>query len=171
MKTQISTTTKALTLSLLLATTVTACSSGDSSSSDKQTIASVKDEVITIDPVSDTEKDSKEYTTTASGLKYKVLSKGKGGKSPVATDTVTVHYQGVLTNGKEFDSSYKRGTPATFPLNAVIKGWTEGLQLMQEGDKFEFYIPAELAYGSRSPSSDIPPNSPLIFTVELLKVN
>nr|MBS9780651.1 FKBP-type peptidyl-prolyl cis-trans isomerase [Moraxellaceae bacterium] len=132
--------------------------------------AVIKDTSKDTPTVSDIEKDSKDYTTTASGLKYKVLSKGKGGKSPVATDTVTVHYRGVLTNGKEFDSSYKRGTPATFPLNGVIKGWTEGLQLMQEGDKFEFYIPAKLAYGSRSPSSDIPPNSPLVFTVELLKV-
>ncbi len=165
MKNQILAPAKTLTLGVLFVTAITACSSGDSSSSSK-------DVVNNAETISATTKDSKGYTTTASGLKYKVLSKGKkGGKSPVATDTVTVNYEGVLTNGKVFDSSYKRGQPATFPLNRVIKGWTEGLQLMKEGDKFEFYIPAELAYGSRSPSSDIPPNSPLIFTVELLKVN
>jgi FKBP-type peptidyl-prolyl cis-trans isomerase FklB len=107
--------------------------------------------------------------TTKSGLQYKVLSGGKG-KSPRATDTVTVNYKGTLINGKEFDSSYKRMEPATFPLNRVIAGWTEVLQLMKEGDKFEVYIPSELAYGPRGQGDVIGPNSTLIFEIELLEV-
>lgn len=110
-------------------------------------------------------------TTTASGLKYWVLKKGDGSVSPKATDTVTVHYHGTLLNGTVFDSSVERGQPASFPLNQVIAGWTEGLQLMKQGDKFKFEIPANLAYGERSPSPTIPPNSTLVFEVELLKVN
>lgn len=109
-------------------------------------------------------------TTTASGLQYKVLTPGTG-KSPKATDTVLVHYRGTLINGTEFDSSYKRREPISFPLNRVIAGWTEGVQLMQEGAKFEFYIPARLAYGSRGAGRDIGPNEALIFEVELLQVN
>jgi peptidylprolyl isomerase len=111
-----------------------------------------------------------EEKTTASGLKYKVLKSGTGTVHPKATDTVTVHYHGTLLNGKVFDSSVQRGTPASFPLNQVIKGWTEGVQLMKVGDKFKFTIPAELAYGANSPSPDIPPNSPLVFEVELLGI-
>jgi FKBP-type peptidyl-prolyl cis-trans isomerase len=108
--------------------------------------------------------------TTASGLQYKALKEGEG-KSPKATDTVSVHYKGTLIDGKEFDSSYKRGTPTEFPLNRVIKGWTEGLQLMKEGAKYQFFIPAKLAYGENPPpGSGIPANSVLIFEVELLKV-
>lgn len=106
--------------------------------------------------------------TTASGLQYKVVNSGKG-KSPVASDQVSVHYRGTLTNGTEFDSSYKRGEPATFGVGQVIKGWTEALQLMKEGDKWELYIPAELAYGEQAPPS-IGPNQILKFEVELLKV-
>jgi FKBP-type peptidyl-prolyl cis-trans isomerase len=108
--------------------------------------------------------------TTASGLKYEVMKTGSGTVHPKATDTVTVHYHGNLLNGKVFDSSVQRGTPASFPLNQVIKGWTEGVQLMKVGDKFEFTIPAELAYGANSPSPDIPPNSTLVFEVELLGI-
>lgn len=107
--------------------------------------------------------------TTSSGLQYKVLTEGTG-KSPKATDTVKVHYSGTLINGMEFDSSYERREPAEFPLNRVIRGWTEGVQLMKEGAKYEFYIPSELAYGSRGAGSDIGPDETLIFQVELLKV-
>lgn len=106
---------------------------------------------------------------TASGLQYKVLTEGTG-KSPKATDTVLVHYEGTLIDGKVFDSSYKRGEPIEFPLNRVIAGWTEGVQLMKEGAKHRLYLPARLAYGSRGAGRDIGPNEALIFDVELLKV-
>ena len=106
--------------------------------------------------------------TTASGLQYKVLKAGEG-RSPSAEDTVEVHYRGTLINGKEFDSSYKRNKSVTFPLGGVIKGWTEGLQLMKEGAEYEFYIPPELGYGTAG-TSGIPPNSVLIFKVVLIKV-
>lgn len=106
-------------------------------------------------------------TVTASGLQYKVEKMGTG-KKPAATDTVTVHYRGTLINGTEFDSSIKRGEPTTFPLNQVIKGWTEGVQLMPVGSKFTFYIPAELAYGERGAGNLIGPSSALIFEVELI---
>ena len=108
--------------------------------------------------------------TTASGLQYKVLSKGTGVK-PKATDTVTVNYEGKLLDGTVFDSSYKRGKPATFQLNHVIPGWIEGLQLMKEGAKYRLFIPSKLAYGERgTPGGPIPPRATLIFDVELLKV-
>jgi len=105
---------------------------------------------------------------TASGLQYKVITKGEGAK-PKATDKVKVHYRGTLIDGKEFDSSYKRNQPAEFGLNQVIKGWTEGLQLMNVGSKYEFYIPSGLAYGPNGPPS-IGPDQTLIFTVELLDI-
>jgi FKBP-type peptidyl-prolyl cis-trans isomerase len=105
--------------------------------------------------------------TTASGLQYEVLTQGTGA-NPKKTDIVKVHYKGTLIDGKEFDSSYKRNEPAEFPLNAVIPGWTEGLQLMKIGSKYKFTIPAALAYGAQSPSPNIPPNSTLQFEVELL---
>lgn len=107
--------------------------------------------------------------TLASGLQYKVISKGNGA-SPKATDQVKVHYKGTLLDGKVFDSSYDRNEPATFPLNQVIKGWTEGLQLMQVGDKFQFFIPYDLAYGEMGRGEMIPPASVLIFEVELLDI-
>jgi len=107
--------------------------------------------------------------TTASGLQYKVLKQGTGAQ-PKESDTVSVNYRGTLINGTEFDSSYKRGEPTTFPLNGVIRGWTEGLQLMKVGSKYQLFIPSSLAYGERSPSPDVGPNATLIFEVELLDV-
>ena len=107
--------------------------------------------------------------TTASGLQYKALKEGTGSQ-PKGTDMVTVNYRGTLIDGTEFDSSYKRGQPATFPLNGVIKGWTEGLQLMKPGSKYQFFVPSNLAYGERSVGPDIAANATLIFEVELLDV-
>jgi FKBP-type peptidyl-prolyl cis-trans isomerase FklB len=107
--------------------------------------------------------------TLPSGLQYKVITEGKG-KTPLATDTVTVNYRGTLIDGTEFDSSYKRGQPATFPVNGVIKGWTEALQLMKEGSKWQLFIPSSLAYGERGAGGQIGPNATLIFEVELIKV-
>jgi len=107
--------------------------------------------------------------TTASGLQYKVIKAGKGAK-PKATDTVEVHYRGTLINGAEFDSSYSRGQPATFPVNGVIQGWQEALQLMSEGAKWQLYVPSEIAYGSRGAGGLIGPNATLVFDVELLKI-
>jgi FKBP-type peptidyl-prolyl cis-trans isomerase len=111
-----------------------------------------------------------QVVTTKSGLQYEVLASGAG-KSPTATDRVTVNYRGTLTDGTEFDSSYKRGQPAVFPVNRVIPGWTEALQLMKEGDKWKLTIPPQLAYGERGAGKLIPPNSTLVFEVELIKVN
>src|SRR6201997_3933223 len=107
--------------------------------------------------------------TTASGLQYKLIKDGTGAQ-PKATDMVTVNYRGTLIDGTEFDSSYKRGQPATFPVNEVIKGWTEALQLMKAGSKYQLFIPANLAYGERAMGPDIGPNSTLIFEVELQEV-
>jgi FKBP-type peptidyl-prolyl cis-trans isomerase FklB len=107
--------------------------------------------------------------TLESGLQYKILKKGTGA-SPKATDTVKCNYKGTTIAGKEFDSSYKRGEPATFALNRVIKGWTEGLQLMKEGGKWQFFIPSELAYGERGAGQNIGPNEVLIFEIELLGI-
>jgi FKBP-type peptidyl-prolyl cis-trans isomerase len=108
-------------------------------------------------------------TVTDSGLQYEVIQSGEG-LSPSRTDRVTVHYRGTLVDGREFDSSYKRGKPATFPLNRVITGWTEGLQLMKEGDKWRLFIPSNLGYGSRGAGDLIGLNETLIFEVELLKI-
>lgn len=109
-------------------------------------------------------------TTLPSGLQYEVLTEGSG-KKPTLRSSVTTHYHGTLINGNVFDSSYQRGQPATFPVNGVIAGWTEALQLMGEGSKYRLYIPSELAYGKRGAGRDIGPDSTLIFDVELLKVN
>ena len=110
--------------------------------------------------------------TTDSGLQYQVITEGNNdGKSPEATDTVEVHYQGTLLNGTEFDSSYARGETIEFPLNRVIPGWTEGVQLMNEGDKYRFFIPPALAYGEMgTPGGPIGPNEALVFEVELISV-
>ena len=107
--------------------------------------------------------------STESGLQYKVLTAGTG-RQPKASDKVKVHYKGTTLDGQEFDSSYKRGQPASFALNGVIKGWTEGVQLMKEGAKWTFYIPPGLAYGTRGSGAKIPPNAALIFEIELLEV-
>src|SRR6266567_6026457 len=107
--------------------------------------------------------------TTASGLQYKAEKEGTGAQ-PKATDMVTVNYRGTLIDGTEFDSSYKRGQPATFPVNGVIKGWTEALQLMKQGSKYQLVIPSNLAYGERAMGPDIGPNATLIFEVELQDV-
>ncbi|WP_297895781.1 FKBP-type peptidyl-prolyl cis-trans isomerase [Shewanella sp.] len=108
--------------------------------------------------------------TTASGLQYQVLTQGEGTVHPKASDTVTVHYHGTLIDGTVFDSSVDRGEPIAFPLNRVIKGWTEGVQLMVVGDKYRFFIPSDLAYGNRS-TGKIGGGSVLIFDVELLKID
>jgi FKBP-type peptidyl-prolyl cis-trans isomerase FklB len=111
----------------------------------------------------------KDIVKLPSGMQYKELTAGKG-DSPKATDTVKTHYRGTLINGTEFDSSYKRGQPATFPVNGVIKGWTEALQLMKPGAKWQLFIPSELAYGEGGAGESIGPNSTLIFEVELLSI-
>lgn len=107
--------------------------------------------------------------TLPSGLQYKVLKEGNG-KSPKATDKVVCHYEGMLIDGTMFDSSIQRGEPATFPLNGVIAGWTEGLQLMKEGAKYRFFIPYQLGYGERGAGASIPPFATLVFDVELIEV-
>lgn len=109
--------------------------------------------------------------TTASGLQYEIMHKGTGTVSPTATDRVEVHYHGTMIDGQVFDSSVQRGKTITFGLNQVIPGWTEGLQLMKEGDKFKFYIPYNLAYGEQARGNIIKGYSTLIFEVELFKVN
>jgi FKBP-type peptidyl-prolyl cis-trans isomerase FklB len=109
-------------------------------------------------------------TTLPSGLQYEVITQGTGPK-PTLRSSVTTHYHGTLINGTVFDSSYQRGQPATFPVNGVIAGWTEALQLMPEGSKYRLYIPSDLAYGKRGAGRDIPGDTALIFDVELLKVN
>ena len=116
------------------------------------------------------ENKSKEgVKTTESGLQYKVVKEGTG-PQPKATDTVEVHYRGTLIDGTEFDSSYERGEPATFPVNRVIPGWTEALQMMKVGSKYQLVIPAKLAYGERGAGQEIGPNSTLLFDVELLGI-
>ena len=115
-------------------------------------------------------KGEKGVKTTASGLQYKVITAGKG-KQPRAEDTVTVNYRGTLIDGTEFDSSHKRGQPATFPVKGVIPGWTEALQLMKEGSKWMLYIPSNLAYAERGAGPMIGPNSALVFEVELVSIN
>lgn len=109
--------------------------------------------------------------TLPSGLQYRILTEGKGGPKPTADSTVTTHYEGSTIEGKVFDSSFQRGEPATFPVNGVIAGWTEALQLMSVGDTYELVIPSDLAYGPQGAGNEIAPNSTLVFKVELLGVN
>lgn len=111
-----------------------------------------------------------EVLVTESGLQYRVMKEGEG-KSPAPTDQVTTHYHGKLINGTVFDSSVNRGTPATFPVNGVIQGWQEALPMMKEGDKWELFIPYDLAYGENGAGGAIPPFATLIFEVELISVN
>lgn len=112
------------------------------------------------------------WTTTPSGLQYRRVGRANpDGAQPAATDTVRVHYRGTFIDGREFDSSWSRNEPTKFPLNRVIPGWTEGVALMREGERFEFVIPSNIAYGSRwAGGGDLPPNSTLLFTVDLLEV-
>lgn len=153
-------------LGLALSITTAACSKGSESptpAGDAQAPAAQK-------PAEQAGKEQAKVITTASGLQYEVLVEGSGAK-PTATDQVTVHYKGTLTDGKVFDSSYDRGKPATFPLNRVIPGWTEGVQLMSVGSKYRFTIPPKLGYGAAGAGGVIPPNATLVFEVELLKIN
>ncbi len=117
-------------------------------------------------------KDKEGVVTLSSGLQYKVLSKGPGtSEHPTSLDSVKIHYRGTFTDGRVFDSSYQRGQPAVFPLSRVISGWSEGLQFMQVGDKFQLFIPPYLAYGEQGFGQDIAPNTALVFEVELLGIN
>ncbi len=120
--------------------------------------------------LADNKANNANVQVTASGLQYVVEKEGEGAQ-PTAEDEVTVHYTGKLTDGTVFDSSVNRGEPATFPLNRVIPGWTEGVQLMKEGAKYTFFIPSDLAYGPQGIPNVIPPHSTLIVEVELIKVN
>ena len=115
-------------------------------------------------------KASADTIITASGLQYRILTEGVGTENPGASSLVTVHYSGKLTDGTEFDSSYKRNQPASFPVNGVIRGWTEALKLMHVGDKWELTIPPDLGYGSQGAGNAIPPDATLIFEVELLEI-
>ncbi len=120
-------------------------------------------------PVETSTPDSTVFTSTPSGLNYKILREGTGSK-PLPTSNVTVHYRGWLDDGTEFDSSYKRGEPISFPLNRVIPGWTEGMQLVGKGGMIELEIPSELGYGARGAGGAIPPNARLHFVVELIDI-
>ena len=134
--------------------------------------AKAKAEAVKVESKKFLEENAKKegVKVTESGLQYTVIKEGEGAK-PKATDTVKVHYKGTLVDGKEFDSSYKRGEPISFPLNGVIKGWTEGLQLMPVGSTYRFFIPSDLGYGDRGAGADIPGGAALIFDVELIEIN
>ncbi|MBL4837723.1 MAG: FKBP-type peptidyl-prolyl cis-trans isomerase [Kordiimonadaceae bacterium] len=119
----------------------------------------------------DSNAKQEDIVVTDSGLQYRVIKSGDGDAHPTSASKVTVHYAGKLIDGSEFDSSYKRGAPASFPLNGVISGWTEGVQLMKTGDKFEFFIPFEMGYGARGSGGGVPPYATLIFTVELISID
>lgn len=137
-----------------------------------QAKAKAKAEAVKVESKKFLEENAKKegVKTTESGLQYTVIKEGEGAK-PKATDTVKVHYKGTLVDGTEFDSSYKRGEPISFPLNGVIKGWTEGLQLMPVGSTYRFFIPSDLGYGDRGAGADIPGGAALIFDVELIEIN
>src|SRR5262245_18475899 len=146
-----------LTVMLAMSVCLLGCNKPDETSAEKKTPGTT--------PPTPPTTASGEWKTTASGLKYQMMKQGTGTVSPKPTDTVLVHYHGTLSNGQVFDSSVQRGQPISFPLNGVIPGWTEGLQLMKVGDKFKFEIPPNLAYGAGSPTPAIPPNSTLVFEV------
>lgn len=147
---------------------LTACQNQSNTESAETVAVVVEDPIPTVKEV-EVKVDTAGYTTTASGLQYKAIKEGTGIK-PSATDEVTVHYTGKLLDGTKFDSSLDRGEPTSFPLDRVIKGWTEGLQLMEEGAKYQFIIPSDLAYGPRGAGELIGPNATLYFEVELIKV-
>ncbi|WP_138380519.1 FKBP-type peptidyl-prolyl cis-trans isomerase [Luteithermobacter gelatinilyticus] len=158
-------------LAFLLGTFLVACSDQDKTAENSDSTDQNKEENVSENKsFLELNKDKPGVIVTESGLQYIVLLEGTG-KKPKATDTVTVNYEGTLTDGTKFDSSYDRGAPLSFPLNRVIPGWTEGLQLMREGAKYKFFIPSDLAYGPHGAGNVIGPNEDLIFTVELIRVN
>ncbi|MBR6946839.1 MAG: FKBP-type peptidyl-prolyl cis-trans isomerase [Muribaculaceae bacterium] len=165
-----------IALSTLLMTGMASCGGNSTSTSDSTEQAApeygqqIKDNKTIGREFMEQNAKNDSVVQTKSGLQYMVLKEGTGAK-PGPTDEVTVHYTGRLLNGTVFDSSVDRGEPATFPLDKVIPGWTEGLQLMSEGAKYRLFIPSELAYGSKGAGEQILPNSTLIFDVELIKVN
>jgi FKBP-type peptidyl-prolyl cis-trans isomerase len=155
-------------LSLCLA----GCSNNDSTSGNNSAGGTPPASTVAPTPPAASDAASTDMKTTASGLKYQVLKQGTGTVSPKPTDSVTVTYTGTLLDGTVFDSTARQGgQPASFGVSQVIPGWTEGLQLMHVGDKFKFVIPANLAYGPNSPTPAIPPNSTLVFEVELVGIN
>jgi len=165
----------AIAMTSLLLMGMASCTGNSSSSSDNATDSipdygqQIKDNKTIGREFMEQNAKNDSVVQTSSGLQYMVLKEGNGAK-PGPTDVVTVHYTGKLLDGTVFDSSVERGEPATFPLDQVIPGWTEGLQLMSEGSQYRLFIPSELAYGSKGAGNQILPNSTLIFDVELIKV-
>ena len=165
----------AIAMAAMLMTVMSSCGSGNASDTENTTDtvadygSEIKDNKTIGREFLEENAKNDSVIQTESGLQYMVLKEGTGAK-PGPTDEVTVHYTGKLIYGTVFDSSVERGEPATFPLNKVIPGWTEGLQLMSEGAKYRLFIPSELAYGEKGAGEQILPNSTLIFDVELIKV-